>query len=175
MGFRCVTTRAHYGQHGQHHITICDDVYCGYDTLTATHPLPSPRHPLFPNSSICLYAYIYMYMYCETTPCEIMCSRTSLGTPFAWPLQTSGQRRRRGENAYRSKSSRNTQPSRLYAERSYDTLIWMAWVEFFVHNQDDGQYRVLTLHLANAIYILSMWDIGVSQPERIMDSMVIII
>ena len=31
------------------------------------------------------------------------------------------------------------------------------------------------LHLANAIYILSMWDIGVSQPERIMDSMVIII
>ena len=27
------------------------------------------------------------------------------------------------------------------------------------------------LHLANAIYILSIWDFGVSQPERIMGSM----
>ena len=31
------------------------------------------------------------------------------------------------------------------------------------------------LHLANANYILSMWDIGVPQPERIMGNMVIII
>ena len=63
MGLRCVTTRAHYGQHGPRNITICDDVYCGYDTLKATHPPPSPKHPLFPNSSICLYAYIYIYVY----------------------------------------------------------------------------------------------------------------
>ena len=66
-----------------------------------------------------------MYMYCETMPCEIMCSRTSLGTPFAWPLQTSGQRLG-GETMPTGRKALATH-SRIDCAQSAPTTRWLGW------------------------------------------------